>query len=48
MSVNWLLGRGLWEMESGAEYQESGVECPLVELIGTLAGDRDSLTVHGL
>ncbi len=47
MSVNRFLGRGLWEMESGAEWQESSVECPLVELMGTPAGDCD-INTHTL
>ncbi len=42
VSVNWFLGRGSWEMESGVEWQES-VECPLMELMGTPGGDRDSI-----
>lgn len=37
VSVNWFLGRRLWEMKSRVEWQESGVECPLVELMGTSA-----------
>ncbi len=32
---NWFLGRGFWEMESG-------MECPLAELMGTPVRDCDN------
>ncbi len=42
-------GRGLWEMESGMSGKGYRMGCPLVELVGTPARDRDSyaeFTLH--
>ncbi len=35
-------GKGLWEMESWVKWQESGMGCPLVKLMGTPARDREA------